>query len=119
MAVVKFPREGFPDPHSQNSEIAEDGPPDKSDEPDREIMAAAAAALHPAKRARVQVRIPLEDPDELLLRLATLALATNRAIDAVKSSKRQRNPEVLDVMATVRGIYERTNKAINARRRHR
>jgi hypothetical protein len=112
MSVVKFSPKGVAE---DTAEFAVS--PDEDDFTNPvELLAEAKKVLGAARpHKRVQLRIPLDDVDQALQAMATLGWAAHTAMRALQSSKRQRNPNLLDPLATVRGIMERTNSALNTK----
>jgi hypothetical protein len=83
----------------------------------KEARAELDAAPRPARR--VQLRIPLDDPDEAIKALAVVILAAERAMRGIQSSQKQRRPELLCPLTNARMILERANSAVNSKRKGR
>jgi hypothetical protein len=110
MSVVKFSRKGATE---DTAEFAV-GPDEDDIINPAELLAQARKVIGPPRaQKRVQLRIPLDDVDQALQAMIAVGWAAHTAMRALQSSKRQRNPELLDPLATVRGIFERTNEALN------
>ena len=78
---------------------------------------AVKTALRTPSAKRVQLRIPLEDAVEAEKALMAVRYSVDRALDALRSARRQRKPGLLCPLTTARRIVEQCNKVVNARRR--
>jgi hypothetical protein len=94
------------------------GPEETEDNAAAIAEAKAALAAQPAGK-RVQLRVPLDNVDEAIGAMAMIILAAERSMRALQSWKKQRHPDLIDPLANARAIFERTNKALNCKRRGR